>query len=66
MGLGALLKKDGKYMLMNQQHPNGMMLIGSGDMMKPNIGHKMKVMGTMQKGSMMNGDLTASLTRVEG
>ena len=50
--VGCLAEKDGKYMLMNKQHPDGMMLMGSEDMMKPHMGHKMKVMGMMEKDSM--------------
>ena len=54
--VGCVSEKDGKYMLMNKKHPDGMELMGSQDM-KPHVGHKIKVTGMMENGSMMNGDM---------
>ena len=54
--VGCVSEKDGKYMLMNKQHPDGMELMGSEDL-KPHVGHKVKVTGMMENGSMMNGGM---------
>src|SRR5277367_3292740 len=43
---GCVSEKDGKYMMMNKQHPEGVMLMTSEDM-KPHVGHQMKVSGMM-------------------
>lgn len=56
--VGCVAEKGGKYMLMNKQHPDGMMLMGSEDM-KPRVGHKVKVTGMMEKSSTMNGDMNS-------
>ncbi len=57
--VGCIAEKDGKYMLMNKQHPDGMMLMGSEDM-KPHVGHKVKLTGMMEKDSMMKGDMNSN------
>jgi len=43
---GCISEKDGKYMMMNKEHPDGVMLMTS-ENMKPHVGHKMKVSGMM-------------------
>jgi hypothetical protein len=48
---GCISEKDGKYMLMNKEHPNGVALMTSEDM-KPHVGHKVKVTGMMMNDSM--------------
>jgi hypothetical protein len=45
---GCISEKDGKYMLMNKKHPDGVQLMGSEDMGQ-HVGHKVKVTGTMEK-----------------
>jgi hypothetical protein len=53
---GCISEKDGHYMMTNKEHPNGIMLTSSDDL-KPDVGHKLKVTGTMQNSSMgMSGD----------
>lgn len=49
--VGCISEKDGKYMLMNEKHPDGVELMSSEDL-KPHVGHKVKVMGMMENGSM--------------
>ncbi len=57
--VGCIAEKGGRYMLMNKQHPDGMMLMGSEDM-KPHVGHKVKLTGMMEKDSMMKGDMNSN------
>lgn len=45
---GCISEKDGKYMMMNKQHPDGVQLMSSDDL-KPHVGHKVKVTGMMEK-----------------
>jgi len=52
---GCIAEKDGKYMMMNKKHPDGVELMTSEDM-KAHVGHKMKVTGTMDKVDAMSGD----------
>ena len=52
---GCVAEKDGKYMLMNKQHPDGISLMSSEDL-QPHVGHKVKLTGMMDMGSMMNGE----------
>ena len=58
---GCIAEKDGKYMIMNKEHPDGVQLMGSQDM-KPHVGHMVKVTGMMENmdtasgGSMKSGD----------
>lgn len=49
--VGCIAEKDGKYMLMNKMHPDGMELMSSEDL-KSHVGHKVKVMGMMDDNSM--------------
>ena len=49
---GCISEKDGKYMMMNKQHPDGVQLMSSEDL-KPHVGHKVKVTGMMES---MSGD----------
>ncbi|WP_348266460.1 hypothetical protein [Edaphobacter sp. DSM 109919] len=49
--IGCIAEKDGKYMLMNKMHPDGMELMSSEDL-KPHVGHKVKVTGMMDDNSM--------------
>ncbi len=51
---GCIAEKDGKYMLMNKQHPDGMMVMSSEDL-QPHVGHKVKLIGTMENGAMTSG-----------
>jgi hypothetical protein len=51
---GCVAEKDGKYMMMNKEHPDGVELMASQDMMKPHVGHMMKVTGTMGTGGAMS------------
>ncbi len=48
---GCISEKDGKFMLMNKKHPDGVELMSSEDL-KPHVGHKVKLMGTMDGNSM--------------
>jgi hypothetical protein len=43
---GCVAEKDGKYMLMNKKHPDGVEMMSSEDM-KPHVGHKVTVTGMM-------------------
>ncbi|MHB8539882.1 MAG: hypothetical protein ACYDCD_02920 [Candidatus Acidiferrales bacterium] len=52
---GCISEKDGKYMMMNKQHPDGVQLMSSADL-KPHVGHKVKVTGMMKKMDAMSGD----------
>ena len=52
---GCIAEKDGKYMLMDKGHPNGIQLMSSDDL-KPHVGHKVKVTGMMEKMDGMGGD----------
>jgi hypothetical protein len=58
---GCVAEKDGKYMMMNKAHPDGVQLMSSEDL-KPHVGHKVQVKGMMEKmdgmsgGSMKSGD----------
>jgi hypothetical protein len=49
---GCIAEKDGKYMMTNQEHPDGVQLMSSEDL-KPHVGHKVKVTGMMDS---MSGD----------
>ena len=46
--IGCIGEKDGKYMIMNKKHPDGVQLMSSEDL-GPHVGHKVKVTGTMEK-----------------
>ncbi|MHB8540390.1 MAG: hypothetical protein ACYDCD_05545 [Candidatus Acidiferrales bacterium] len=52
---GCISEKDGKYMMMNKRHPDGVHLMSSEDL-KPHVGHKMKVTGMIEKMDAMSGD----------
>ncbi len=45
---GCVSEKDGKYMMMDKAHPDGVQLMTSDDL-KPHVGHKMKMTGMMEK-----------------
>src|SRR5882724_7771672 len=51
---GCVSEKDGKYMLTDKKHPNGIELMSSEDL-KPHVGHKISVTGMME-GEAMSGD----------
>ena len=51
---GCVSEKDGKYMLTDKKHPNGVELMSSEDL-KPHVGHKVSVTGMME-GNSMSGD----------
>jgi len=48
---GCVSEKDGKYILVNKTHPDGVELMSSEDF-KPHVGHKISVMGMMESGAM--------------
>jgi sensor histidine kinase regulating citrate/malate metabolism len=52
---GCIAEKDGKYMLMNKEHPDGLQLMSSEDL-KAHVGHKVKVTGMMDKADAMSED----------
>lgn len=56
---GCIGEKDGKYMMMNKKHPDGVQLMSSEDL-KPHVGHKVKVTGTMEKMDSKGDDSTNS------
>ncbi|MDP9162194.1 MAG: hypothetical protein M3O09_18465 [Acidobacteriota bacterium] len=45
---GCIMEKDGKYLMTNKQHPDGIGLMSLEDL-KPHVGHRVKVKGTMEK-----------------
>ncbi len=51
---GCIGEKDGKYMLMDKKHPDGIELMSSEDL-KAHVGHKVRVTGMMEKNA-MSGD----------
>lgn len=51
---GCISEKDGKYMLTDKKHPNGVELMSSEDL-KPHVGHKVSVTGMIDDNS-MSGD----------
>ena len=53
---GCVSEKDGKYMLTDKKHPDGLELMSSQDL-KPHVGHKISVTGMME--SAMSGDSMA-------
>jgi hypothetical protein len=62
---GCIAEKDGKYMMMNKEHPDGVQLISSEDM-KAHVGHKLKVTGTMNNMDAMSGDSMKSDDKMSG
>jgi hypothetical protein len=48
---GCISEKDGKYMLTDKKHPDGVELMSSEDL-KPHVGHKVTVTGMMEGNSM--------------
>jgi hypothetical protein len=62
--VGCVQEKDGKYMLVNKKHPDGIMLMGSQDM-QPHVGHKVKVMGTMTPDSTNSGMMDMDVTKMK-
>ena len=52
---GCIAEKDGKYMMMNKEHPDGVQVMSSEDL-KPHAGHEVKVTGVMEKMDAMSGD----------
>ena len=49
---GCIAEKDGKYMMMNKEHADGVQLMSADDL-KPHVGHKVQVTGMMEN---MSGD----------
>lgn len=49
---GCIAEKDGHYTIADKNHPGGVMLMGS-ENMKPHVGHKMSVTGSMEHMSNM-------------
>lgn len=62
--VGCIQEKDGKYMLVNKKHPDGIMLMGS-ENMQPHVGHKVKVMGTMTADSTNSGMMDMDVTKMK-
>jgi hypothetical protein len=52
---GCVAEKDGKYILKDKKHPDGVELMSSDDL-KSHVGHKVSVTGMMQGDSAMAGD----------
>jgi hypothetical protein len=52
---GCVSEKDGKYMLMDKKHPDGVELMSSEDL-KPHVGHTVSVTGMMENHDAMSGD----------
>ena len=63
--VGCVSEKDGKYMLMNKQHPDGVELMSSDDL-KPHVGHKVKVTGMMESSSSMGGGMKSDNSAAGG
>jgi hypothetical protein len=59
---GCIAEKDGKYMMTNQKHPDGVQLMTSEDL-KPHVGHTVKVTGMMES---MSGDSMKSDDKMAG
>ena len=55
---GCIMEKDGKYMMMNKEHPDGVGLMSSEDL-KPHVGHKVEVKGMMEKTEMSAGSMNS-------
>lgn len=53
---GCVSEKDGKYMLTDKKHPEGVELMSSEDL-KPHVGHKVSVNGMMQDHGAMSGEM---------
>jgi hypothetical protein len=45
--VGCIAEKDGKYVLQTAKHPDGVELDTTEDL-KPHVGHKVKIMGSME------------------
>jgi hypothetical protein len=56
---GCISEKDGKYMLTDKKHPDGVELMSSEDL-KPHIGHKVTVTGMMEGNSMSKDNMGMS------
>jgi uncharacterized protein YdeI (BOF family) len=65
---GCVSESNGKYMIMDKSHPSGVQLESSDDL-KPHVGHKVKVSGTMDGGSAQatgaqSGDMSSMVLKV--
>lgn len=56
--VGCIAEKDGKYMLQTAKHPDGVELDSTEDL-KPHVGHKVKIMGSME-----NSDASMKMVKV--
>lgn len=58
---GCISENNGKYMIMDKNHPNGVELMTSEDL-KPHVGHKVKVTGMMENmsGAMSSNNNTSN------
>jgi len=54
---GCVSEKDGKYMLTDKKHPNGVELMSPEDL-KPHVGHKVSVTGMMDDNSMSDDSMS--------
>ena len=59
---GCIAEKDGKYLMTNKEHPDGVQLMTSEDL-KPHVGHKVKVTGIMES---LSGDSMKSDDKMAG
>lgn len=65
--IGCVIEKGGKYILVDEKHPDGVQLITSEDL-KPHVGHKMNFTGSLEKtgssGPMKADDKITSLDQI--
>ncbi len=59
---GCVAEKDGKYMLMDKKHPDGVEMMSSEDM-KPHVGHKVTVTGMMHDNAMTGDNMKSDNTK---
>ena len=66
---GCISESNGKYMIMDKSHPGGVQLVSSEDL-KPHVGHKVKVSGTVdsagstQASGSQGGDASSTVLKV--
>jgi hypothetical protein len=61
---GCVSEKDGKYMLTDKKHPDGIELMSSEDL-KPHVGHKINVTGMMQGDGMSKDNMAMAGFKVD-
>jgi hypothetical protein len=66
---GCISESNGKYMITDKSHPGGLQLVSSDDL-KPHVGHKVRVSGTMdnagstQASGSQAGDMSSMVLKV--